>query len=214
MLRISGPDALGTGASGDLELVTLAQLKTQLDRSSLGSGDDTTLQQLLNNAHRFVYSYLGERFLKATGTSHVYYLDGSGSSYLPLPQYPAVAVASVIEGYVSEAPSTFTTVRTIPTTEYYVDLDNGMIVSRYGAWSGGRDTYKVTWTSGYTTTPEDIAEAIAQWIGVKLSRLKDRRWDKLTQSDSDNSASFTTGDMPAYTSQVLRKYQRPEVYLG
>jgi len=115
MIRVSGPNTLGVGSGGDLELITLAELKTQLNTSNLGSGDDTVLQQLLNNAHQFVFSYLGNRFIKSTGTSHVYYLDGTPSEQLLLPQFPVITLTSVIEGYVSEAPNTFTTTRTVPT---------------------------------------------------------------------------------------------------
>lgn len=213
-MKISGPPTTLSGAGSHLELVPLATLKAYLDRTSYGTADDTLLQSLLDNVQRMVYEMLGRRVLKATAVTIVHAVSGNGTRYLVLPHWPILTVTSVDLGYISEAPNTWTTSITVPTTEYYVDAEDGMLVNIVGGWSTGLHNYRVTWTAGYSTIPHAIQDAVCEWVGVKLQRIKEKRFDKLTISKETESASFTADEIPQRAWDGLRVYRRVEVGVG
>jgi hypothetical protein len=66
-------------------------------------------------------------------------------------------------------------------TSFDVDTDRGILILG-GAlvalcdvlplWSGGRNAWRVVYTAGYATVPEDVQEACAQWVAALFWQTK------------------------------------------
>src|SRR3990170_1372624 len=98
MIRLSGPTVTTT----NLELVTLADLKTFLNTSAQ-SADDTRKQQVVDGVNRSAYERMRRRFIKHNSTNWDLVLDGVayGGRTLALPYRPIFAWTSIARGYYS-----------------------------------------------------------------------------------------------------------------
>jgi hypothetical protein len=72
-------------------------------------------------------------------------------------------------------------------SDYEIDANRGWLLRRglgaigfdtvvggtLGAWVEGRDNYRVTYTAGYTTVPEDVQQACAEWVAALFWETKE-----------------------------------------
>jgi len=63
-------------------------------------------------------------------------------------------------------------------SNYSVDTALGMLIWEPDCadgvgWSEGRDNYRVIYSAGYATVPEDVQEACAQWVAALFWQTKD-----------------------------------------
>jgi hypothetical protein len=99
-------------------------------------------------------------------------------------------------------------------TSYRVDTDRGWLVwgtgqqwgwtedsqgwAFAGGWFPGVDNYRVIYTAGYSTIPEDLQEAVAQWVAALFWQTK------------DNPATYPDTP-PAQVLFILDQYRRHPV---
>jgi hypothetical protein len=59
-------------------------------------------------------------------------------------------------------------------TDFEIDPDRGWLLRRSPdqVWSGGVHYWRVIYTAGYTTIPEDVQEACAQWVAALFFQSK------------------------------------------
>lgn len=92
-------------------------------------------------------------------------------------------------------------------TEYDVDEQRGWLL-RFGGWHGGRNAWRVIYTAGWTTVPEDVQEATAQWVALLFWQTKRdpgsimRRTADLTEQQGRLEAHI-----PANVRLLLRPYR-------
>jgi hypothetical protein len=56
-------------------------------------------------------------------------------------------------------------------SDYQVDTARGVLF-RAGGWADGADNYRVAYTAGYETVPEDVQEACAEWVAALFYQTK------------------------------------------
>ena len=93
---------------------------------------------------------------------------------------------------------------------YEADLDRGWLISKAG-FGGGTDYWKVSYTAGYSTVPEDVQEAVCQWI-VKLFWMT-KRDPGLQQNQIPGVQSFSAiQGIPDDVKIALRPYKAHKLF--
>lgn len=135
-------------------LTTVADVKELLDIDSGDHSKDNLIIRKINQATIMIERYTGRRFKETTYTDEEY--DSTGTDQLVLKQRPISAITlSSRDTSLNEQDWD-----TVDSNLIFSDSESGIVrllFNQTGRW--GR--YKVTYTAGYATIPEDIAEACA-----------------------------------------------------
>jgi hypothetical protein len=158
-----------------MSLDTLANVKTRLGITT--TADDALLGLLQDSADAFVAEYCGRDFGGGTFTE---YFAGA-VNVLRLRNYPVSSVTSVK----ADRLNVFDSTSLVPTTDYIVDPDRGLIFHRYGPFVVGdavgrallvgsnatpRAVQVVYVTNAYV--PSDVKEAYAELVGHWYRHMK------------------------------------------
>lgn len=141
-------------------LTTLADVKESLGIASGVTSKDNLIIRKINQATRMIEAHCmlpeDHHFKQATYTNEEY--DGSGSNQLVLKMRPVTSLTSF--QYRSGLPNE-NDWNDIESELYFgSDLDAGVIGLLF-TQSQHYNQYRVTYTAGYATIPEDLAEACA-----------------------------------------------------
>lgn len=134
-------------------LTSLADVKESLGISSGVTTYDNLIVRKINQATRAIENYCGRRFALTTYTDVEY--SASHTDQLVLRQRPVTTFTSISRRDTSLNEADWDDV---DTETYFVHKNAGVIdllFNTFGRWNG----YKVTYTAGYGTIPEDLAEA-------------------------------------------------------
>lgn len=160
-------------------LVSLANTKTFLGITD--NTKDALLEMLINMATDYIQSQCNVNYFMATDYV-IQELDGTGTDQLVLPNHPAWDLTSLQE----RTGSGITDWRTIPSDEYTLDGDNGIITwtSQFTGFDEGlndenalsdpifqkvKRKYRATYTAGYNTIPYDLQYACMSLVGQMLN---------------------------------------------
>lgn len=133
-------------------LCSLEDVKESLSIPSSVTTYDNLLKRKINQATRAIEAYCGRRFKETTYTGEVY--NGTNIDQITLKQRPISAIT--LRGrdtVLNEADFT-----DVDSELYFVDTEAGILnltFSAVGRWGA----YTVDYTAGYSTIPEDLAEA-------------------------------------------------------
>lgn len=140
-------------------LTTVDDVKETL---GIASGDlswDNLIIRKINQATLAIESYCNlsrdHHFKETTYTNEVY--TGNGSDQLMLRMRPVTSIASFSRHDSTESDASYSTVES---DSYYTDLSSGLINLNFGQ-NTNWGAYTVTYTAGYATIPDDLAEACA-----------------------------------------------------
>lgn len=136
-------------------LTTVNDVKELLDIPTSDSTKNNLIIRKINAATKMIENYCGRRF-QATTYENVLY-DATNSDELVLRQRPVLEFESFGSRDTSMNDEDWDDV---DPDFYFIDKTAGIIklnFNSYGHW----DRYRVTYTAGYYTIPEDIAEAAA-----------------------------------------------------
>lgn len=87
-------------------------------------------------------------------------------------------------------------------------LANGVILNDCAWWEGGRNHYRVKYVAGYTTIPEGLQQACAEWVAHLYYRsLHDPNQAASTDS-GDAQSYFEPGNPPPSIQRLLAPYRR------
>ena len=206
-LQLAGP-AETVGAAGTLTLVTVAEVQAYIEKPA-EAAFDALLQILIDSACTGAFGIMGGRFLKRPATAFDFVLTPETEEVLFLPQYPIGTVSAVEAGYMS-ANNVWTATHVFASTDYYAESRSGRL---YSQWPSDRHSVRVTWTGGHVTPPSDAKDAVMQWVGVKLQRLRKARWDVRSMSGPTESYSFED-ELPQSAASILAKYAIPEASMA
>src|SRR5581483_919483 len=96
--------------------------------------------------------------------------------------------------------------------DYQVDGPRGWLI-RPGGWRVGTRNYRVGYTAGYETVPEDVQEACAEWVAALFYQTK--RDSGLFQDAMPSVVSRTSAlsahGMPPQVKVLLAPYRKPVV---
>jgi hypothetical protein len=142
-----------------MSFATLNELKERLQITGKGVEDDDFLEDTLAQANSYIESIVGRPL---TNQSHTEYCSGCGVEFLLLSHGPIQAIHSVTEISWSavDTPSTQTTI-----TDYLIHGNEtwwklpGMLQRISGSWYEGQLNYKVIYSAGFATVPDDLKNA-------------------------------------------------------
>lgn len=136
-------------------LTTKADVKESLGIASGDTSKDNLIIRKINQATRAIEAYCGRRFASTTYTDEEY--AGTGIDELILRQRPITNLANLDIRNTALNDNNW---ETIESDLYFLDNSgsSGVLNLMFNAW-GKWNRYRVTYTAGYTTIPEDLAEA-------------------------------------------------------
>jgi hypothetical protein len=182
-------------------LVTLADLKLFLKIDAGQTQDDTLLELIINAVSTRFDTETGRNLKEATYTAIK--LDGSGSKYLELPNYPvkADAITSIKEDGIALTQN----------TDYYLYHTNfdGYLEKADGSlWNRGQKNIELTDTAGFNPIPDDIKIEALKQAGADFQTQKGKTWGEQSRTFPDGSVSFQSQDLLPSVKTVLNRYAR------
>jgi hypothetical protein len=206
------------GINMGLSLVTRAEYKAYQGISSTTS--DATIDALIVKVSELVKSLCGRTFVDYVNDAKVEYSEG-GSPTIELAETPVLSVSSL--EYSSDYGQTYTAL-----TEYenYVfsktsnNLRPILVASPppeilgyvpYGSRSNPMfpeaiNGYRVTYTAGYETLPEDLKLAILDLISYYIKNDSAVHTHKLAQPNTMQVEYVTSTNLPAHIKRILDLY--------
>lgn len=183
-------------------LITLADLEEYL-----GDIDDSLGENIINRASQIIATYCDRVFESTVYTDEEY--DGTGAGSLNLRQYPVTLFTRLQNRTTTLNEANFST---IDSNKYFVDTEAGIIervphllfrdIIRY---------YRVTYTAGFVTIPDDLQEAAIK-LSVHIFETRKRAGDTQSETIGDYSITY---DATANTfrdlglDMILDAYKKP-----
>lgn len=136
-------------------LTTLADVKETMGIASSDTSWDNFLVRKINQATRAIEAYCGRRFALTTYTNEEY--DATNTNQIILRQRPIVTLTTLD---VRDSGLNITDFESIESDLYFYDANAGVLELNFTA-RGSWNRFRVTYSAGYSTIPEDLAEACA-----------------------------------------------------
>lgn len=134
-------------------LCTVADVKESLGITS--SDYDNLIIRKINQATRVIEAYCGRRFALTAYTNEEY--NGTYTKQLVLKQRPVVSFTGLD---VRDNGLNIDDWDAVDSQTFYVDNNSGTVNALFNVF-GGFNRWRATYTAGYATIPEDLAEACA-----------------------------------------------------
>jgi hypothetical protein len=177
-------------------LTSLERVKDYL--RDTGTENDPWYEQMIGAVTDAVQSYCDRLFAEAAYSEKY---DGNGKDQLRLKQYPISAVTSLA---IDDDAVDLT-----DADEYQLYADEGIICLPYGIFSKGRRNVEVAYTAGYSTIPEDLEQAVIEWIALKWHERQENRIGITNKGGNvAGSLSFAQDDIPPEVRKILDLYRR------
>lgn len=141
-------------------LTNLSDTKESLGIASSDTSKDNLIIRNINKATRTIENYCGRRFKETTYTDDLY--SATGTDQLILRQRPLTATTPFVFK-VRDTSLNIADFESIDSSLYFCDTGSpqgnaGVVDLLF--WAVGRwDRYAITYSAGYSTIPEDLAEA-------------------------------------------------------
>ena len=90
-----------------------------------------------------------------------------------------------------------------------IDYDAGIVRHEGGEFLSGWHTVKVTYTAGYATIPDDLAQAATMLVAHWYHRGKQGADGLTSESIAGYAASYDAADMPEAVRAILSRYAAP-----
>ena len=163
------------------------------------TADDGVIARLITSQSRRVEAWCGRTFGLGTYIERV---DGTGGPGLSLAQFPIVGVASVVCLASGQLPSAG---EVLDPGDYLSD-ETGITRTDGGVFCAGCGNIQVTYTAGFATIPEDVADAVIDLVARKF-RARGRIGVRSESLNGQNTSYDLTG-MPDEVASVLAPYKR------
>jgi len=182
-------------------LCTRKQVKDYLNITGSNSTSDNLINDLINRISTAFESYCGRTFISA---SYVEYYDGGGESELFCDKYPVTAVSEINE----DADWAWSTSTVIASASYRIADERSVVYD--GVFGTGRQSIKITYVAGYSTTPDDLLQAAIEEVGRKFKHQLD--YDEAAKTLGDGSVTFQDSNFLPQTIKTLSYYKIKAVY--
>jgi hypothetical protein len=136
-------------------LTTKADVKESLGIASSDTTKDNLIIRKINQATRAIENYCGRRFALTTYTDVEY--AATNTNQIILRQRP---ITTFTDFSIRDSSLNYSSFENMDSHLYFVDTAAGVVDLMFTA-RGGWNRYKFTYTAGYGTIPEDLAEACA-----------------------------------------------------
>lgn len=143
-------------------LTTVADVKELLGIDAGNTTKNNLIIRKINQATAIIERYCGkgpdEHFASTTYTNQEY--DSPQTDQLVLRNRPITAISSFQYRDTSDNTDNWTTFESVDWFNNSGSLPAGVIDLTFRLW-GGYNSYRISYTAGYTTIPDDLAEAAA-----------------------------------------------------
>ncbi len=195
-------------------LCTLADLRTYLKIASADTGQDGHLENLISRATAFIQTLTRRTIVS---TQHTIYRSGDGTNTLMLPDYPVTAVSLIEDSLSGDAEFSFTD--SDLNEEFGFDDDGELIlmggyIFRSPSSSIPARNYKLTYTAGFPTAPEDLRQVCVELAAAKYYLGEKQRQGVATKTFGGETVTYRTDDLSPAQAVILRRYTRPVIGVG
>jgi len=196
--------ANGGQASVSLTMIEATSCLLVANKKILYAPNDLLLEDLINSVTDFIERYCGRRFLKTTYTDLL--MNGDGTEYLFLDNYPIIVVTSIYRHYVFVADELYD-------SDYYVVYANEGYVYRGALWTKGQKNIKITYNAGYDFAGDGIP-ADLQFIANSLVKIgfEGKGNEGVTSERMGNySVTYSNDSIPAEIKVKLNQWRKCNV---
>lgn len=188
-------------AVNQYSLITLDNVVKFIGQDSFNSDDSDLIEDLINRVSSLFESYMDRNILTREYTE---YHDGGGNAVL-FPKQPKI---TTISGIWDDYDWDYADDDLVDADDYKI-VDELYVVLKNTTFNNYTQNIKIIYTAGYTSTPEDIAQACITEVSRMFSnRLK---VDVTAQTLADGSVSFTSKELLPQTKLVLNTYKRMSI---
>ncbi len=192
------------------DLITTTELKPYLKIEASETTFDALLASFISEISKLIQNFIGCDVKQATYSSIK--VNGNGRSILYLPNWPITAVSSITEDGVTLTEG----------TDFEIDVNGESLVklsslsitttAERGKWSKGIKNITVSYTAGFSATPNDLKLACKKQIGHEWKQQTNKEWGETSRSFPDGSVAFTpTSELLDSVKAICKFYQRPRI---
>ena len=163
---------------------------------------DTLIEGFIHRATDMIENYCSRHFRAADYTE---YHDGRGLAELYPNEYPVNSVSHIYD----DPDWVWGTDTEVDSDDYRI-RDNAVIVLKSGTFSDDVQNIKLEYNAGYSTIPEDLAQACIEqcaWM-FRQSAEGASLLGVTAKSHADGSVSYTAQDLLPQVRRVLEKYRK------
>lgn len=181
-------------------LVTLDDYKTYKKITKTES--DEQIQTIISSCSTIVKTYCGHAFIDYHSTPKVEYINiEPGTHAILMNEWPIVAVSTI------ETRNSDGTYTVLDASEYFVDKGIDTIFMYSGYWPEGYGAVKITYTAGYSTTPEDVRIATLDLVSHYFKEEYKERKSIGSASIDNTVTSGTSQKWPPHVIRILDMYR-------
>ncbi len=162
--------------------------------------DDARLGALITACSKAIAQYLSRSLLAQEYVAERY--DGNDSDILMLRAYPLISISLLTINGVTQTASSDGLLQ----SGYYPG-DNYVFLVGGNRFPRGRRNVVITYEAGYTTIPEDVAEACIELVGDRF-KLPSRLGERSKALPQGGSVSYDMENMSARVRGLLAPYRR------
>jgi hypothetical protein len=182
------------------DLVTLAEYKSYIGITS--ATQDNAIKSIIPKASALVKSTCRRTFVDYVNDAKTD-VFASGSARVYLKEFPVLAISSV--EYSSDYGATYTAL--VEFTDYVVNLEDGYIdFLNWEIIPQQLNAYRVVYTAGYETLPEDIKVACLDLITYYLKSDMSVKSQRDAGSNTVQIEYITKNTLPSHIQRVLELY--------
>lgn len=170
-------------------LTNLSDVKESLGIASSVTTYDNLIIRKINQATKAIENYCGRRFA-ATAYTNIEY-DATNTDQLILRQRPVVSFTSLD---IRDSGLNYDSWETIDSELYFVDENAAVIDLMFNA-RGRWNRYRVSYTAGYTTIPDDLAEACASLACYYYNNADGSDVGVLKKKEGQRELQYSSGSL-------------------
>ena len=182
-----------------LPLITKAEYKAYAGISSTTS--DTLIDLLIPKVSELVKTVCRRTFVDYVNDSKVEYHEG-GAPFIVPEESPILSLSSL--EYSSDYGNTYTSL--IEYTDYALSIAQGVIKCMGKGFPVATNGYRITYTAGYETLPEDLKLAVLDLITYYIKNDSAIHSNKAPGTNTVQIEYVTTTSLPAHIKRVLDLY--------
>ncbi len=195
----------GSQSSSELTQTDIVSCLLFLNRKNLYAPNNPYIENLINAATSFIEKFCGRRFKKTTYTNEL--VDGDGSQFLFLNNFPIITVTSIYWHWVLGTDE-------LLDSDYYKIYSEEGYIFRSAGWTLGKHNIKITYEAGYDFTTDGIPAEL-QDICNSLVSSKYVLTNKLgikSEKIGQYAVTYSDNDVSIELKIRLENWRKPNVF--
>jgi len=178
----------------------LTALATVNTYAGIASGDDNTVERLINGASLLLNSLTNRKLLARSLTE---YYTGDGSSVILLKQRPCNSVTSIYD----DPAYSYGADTLVSSDDYQILSDEGKIIAVGTAWSTTVNALKVTYNGGLSAVPVDLEMACIELTVYWYNKYFKQKIGIKSVSNDGRNVTYID-DIPGVVYTIADKYRK------